>query len=453
MIQGSNEDKAPAIPFVVLFLIGLVAIGLQIQIVVGRTEDYLGLRLNTADVPLAIAGMGILFSLLRKKSVWPCWKIPYGDIWIAGLTLVMVGAFFNGWLITGEWSEWALLNRLVGWFVLLGYIYGAAWAMTQYGVDMIAFFVRCSAVFLCLTQVAGFAVIGLQDLKLINFTVMGVHYPLAALMGNRNAFALYEVAILAGASFLTLSGPEERNPGWKKLDRIVFALLWAMVPVFLMFNGSRGGMGATALVAITLIFYTKGHALKNLTLPLLAGVLVVFLYTSSTGIHFFRERQAQKMSDVVNLIGVEDEFKNVKLKYSGDQLRIMTVTDALELWQKYPIRGAGLGTFFEYQKEKYGELVETIDCTPVWLLCETGAVGFMLFAVVFGLTGKAAWASARNRTSGHDVWIGQAGVAFLLGFCFMALFHQILFARILWVFMGFLLAARVHATSGRCCIA
>jgi hypothetical protein len=451
MIHGSNGDKAPSIPFVVLFLIGLVAIGLQIQIVVGRTEDYLGLRLNTADVPLAIAGMGILFSLLRKKSVWPRWKIPYGDIWIAGLTLVMVGAFFNGWLITGEWSEWALLNRLVGWFVLLGYIYGAAWAVTQYGVDVIAFFVRCSAVSFCFFQIIGFIVLFLQDVGGVTKPFWGIKEPFASFMGNRNAYALYEVAILSGSAFLASYSGDLR---WKKFDGFFARLLWVMVPAFLMFNGSRAGMVSVALVIATLLFFMRGAVLRRYAIFFLLGWGLVFSYIAATGTSFFRDKQVEVTKQLLFSVGKSEEKEP---QYSGDQLRIMTVTDALELWQKYPVLGAGLGTFFEYQKEKYGELVETIDCTPVWLLCETGAVGFMLFAVVFGLTGRAAWVTARSRpatyTAIHDAWVGRAGIAFLLGFCFMALFHQILFARILWVFMGFLLAARVHATSGKCCIA
>jgi hypothetical protein len=424
--------------------VGLAAFALQIQVVIGRTEDYLGLRVNIADFLLALSGIGILISLFRKKSVWPRWNISYGDAGLAGLTLVMVGAFLNGWLVTGEWSEWALLNRLLGWFILLGYIYGAAWAVTQYGSEVVAFFIRWSAVSFCLFQIGGFAVLVLQDGGVLPWSFGGIKEPFSALMGNRNAYALYEVAVLSGMSFLGLSSSSSK---WKKFDGAVAALLWTMVPFFLMFNGSRAGMGAVALVAIALVALTRGAAFRRYAAFFLLGWALVFSHLAATKTSFFRDRQIEVTGQLLSL--GEKSAENAP-QYQGDQLRIMTVTDALDLWREYPVRGAGLGTFFEYQKEKYGELVETIDCTPVWLLCETGLIGFLMFLAGFALAGKSFWTTSRD---GPDAWIGRAGITFLLGFCFMALFHQMLFARILWVLMGLFLARHAHASLGRASIA
>ncbi len=64
-------------------------------------------------------------------------------------------------------------------------------------------------------------------------------------------------------------------------------------------------------------------------------------------------------------------------------MRLTVGKDALELWSQYPILGSGLGGFLKYQTEKYGQPLDQIDNSALWVLTELGIVGALLFGSFF----------------------------------------------------------------------
>src|SRR4029079_5017990 len=77
------------------------------------------LNVNSAE-PIAILG-GVLFTLsaVRLKRL-PLWRIPKINVAIVVATLVLANALLIG-VYRFEWTTWAVVNRFLGWFVLLAY--------------------------------------------------------------------------------------------------------------------------------------------------------------------------------------------------------------------------------------------------------------------------------------------------------------------------------------------
>ena len=117
-ISGNRVDQpidygavlAWAIP-----ILAATAVFFQLYIPVGKGE----LNVNLAD-PLAILG-GTLFLISAISSRrWPAWRVSWFNTHIFAITAVFVLALLHGAIIFG-WTSWALTNRFVGWFILLGY--------------------------------------------------------------------------------------------------------------------------------------------------------------------------------------------------------------------------------------------------------------------------------------------------------------------------------------------
>src|SRR5688572_27136589 len=102
-----------------VFLFVCLVLSLQAQITVFGTPDYSGLRLSLADlfVPLGLAFAG--FSLWKNKSLLPAWNVPRPFFWLGSLFVILLLASLNFYVLQGHWSLWALLNKTVGWLILI----------------------------------------------------------------------------------------------------------------------------------------------------------------------------------------------------------------------------------------------------------------------------------------------------------------------------------------------
>lgn len=92
-----------------------VAIFFQIYVPTGKGQ----VNVNLAD-PLAILGGAVfVWSLVNGRYVYR-WRISHLWLHAALATALLVAAFIRGWISFG-WTDWAFYNKLIGWFVLLGY--------------------------------------------------------------------------------------------------------------------------------------------------------------------------------------------------------------------------------------------------------------------------------------------------------------------------------------------
>lgn len=152
-------------------------------------------NVNLAD-PVAVLG-GVLFvALFRQRggsvSLWRTQQLP---ACLAAVTVV-IGLGFGIGLWRYGFIDWAFYNRLLGWFILLGYLATGALSFVVLGRAGRA---RMLSVLLASGLVIAGLEIGLTGLSLGGYAV-GHLLPLGGIMGlsqNSNAFALQMLMLLA----------------------------------------------------------------------------------------------------------------------------------------------------------------------------------------------------------------------------------------------------------------
>ena len=55
------------------------------------------------------------------------WRIRALSLWLLILSGWMLTSLLIGHSNTGEWQTWALVNKTVGWFALLAYLWVGGW--------------------------------------------------------------------------------------------------------------------------------------------------------------------------------------------------------------------------------------------------------------------------------------------------------------------------------------
>ena len=100
------------------------------------------------------------------------------------------------------------------------------------------------------------------------------------------------------------------------------------------------------------------------------------------------------------------------------------------MFAECPLIGAGLGAFMAEQTRIAKPLV--IHSTAMWLLAETGLLGFLIFAAA-GLQIAASEFRQNDQVSKVTILIGVT-------FVVMSTVHELLYQRIFWLFLGATLA-------------
>jgi O-antigen ligase len=403
-----------------------LAIALQIQCDLYATSDYLGLRINIADLLVPVAGAGIFLSLILKQSSWPQFTIAHGWAWIAGLTLVMSLS-----LVRGEWTQWGFLNKYCGWLVLLSLFLWGAWLNTNAS----ALFVKR---FLQIMAYTGIAIMGLGMIVLF-LRDSGVlpgkglfGYPLAGLMANRNAYALFVCALSILLSLFHLKG-QDLVPVW------LLRVMWISLPLCHVLVGSRAGWICQILIVPGLLIYGVRESFRSILAPLLAGLALVALLSATGLVVVSRGNQLRLLSQMTKVVQDPDlnyEPREIKKKYKlrSDVYRVQAARDAFELWKTSPVLGTGLGSFLVFQEQKYGKIIDLIDNSMLWLLTETGLLGLGAFLGFYIL---CLYTLAR---SPDPLSLSIAGI--LLVFGIFSLFHEILYTRFIWFLLGLGMAAK-----------
>lgn len=430
------------IPFPQAFVAAALGIALQVQITVMRSETYTGLRLCLADLLLPIFGLVIAALLFSGKARWPDWKISRGYYWLAGLTALLVFSFFNGYFTTGEWSQWALTNKVLGWFVLLAYLGLGAWITANLGPEFHKLFLITFFLFFAAAMTVQTAIMYMQDIKILEPQIF-MTFPLEAFMANRNAYAFLIICAAGMVTVLTYG-----KDGF--LPKFLLPLIWVQLPLHMLYVGSRTGIIAMGVVFVVLSLIYRKQAWKSLLLYALIGVFAIAMTYADRPkkLHVFKWKQTESivlLTDIAKGADVGRVQKNIK--HEGDNNRLSVILAAWDLIKKNPVLGSGLGSVLHHQVEKYGHVVDIIDNTPLWLLTETGALGLMVFSAFYLLSVIALARDNRNHSDFHASLCG-AVLALIAGFTMMCVFHEILYTRFVWFFLGLSLAAPLERVAG-----
>ncbi len=422
-------------------LLCVIAISLQVQVTLFATEGYLGLRINLTDLLVLPAGVVILGSLLLKKSRWPAW-INARHFYIgAGLiTLTLALATLNTWFVMGEISRWALLNKLAGWIILAAIMGLGGWLASNTRKVDVSRFLRWMISIALLILIVQIVLTTLQTIGYISRDSMighAVRFPIDGLMANRNAYAFFMAGIyIFTATFAVLN--------IRVVHPFITRMLFFLLPAFMVLNLSRAAILAMFFVFPVLIFLNRRQWRQWCLMGLFAilGSMAFFAatYGNHEKLYIFRFKPYEfaeklKTSSQKPLSDVGSE-----IKYNGDKMRLTILEDTLSMVRDHPVFGSGLGSAMIYQKQKHGEFINVIDSTPLWILAEMGIAGFIIFALFYFYSVRNIHTAMMETEDDLFRAFRYATLFIIATFTIMCLFHEILYTRHLWFFIGVALA-------------
>lgn len=397
------------------------------------------IRITLADFAAVLAvALGILsFGKTRSIHPWPQVLVVLLLV-VSGVLLI---SLCIGYLRFGL-NDWAIWNRTIGWGVIVGYVVaGGAFALFD-KIDQAKLILKCflaSGLTLVTLQILG---IVLQSIGVIDSSPGIAFSQATGFTGNPNAYAIQlitMVAVLAAAVRASVFGRPD---------------MWMLVGITLIATGmyftySRTGYGMLAMALLTYFFtLPKGGAwseAKTVATGLLAAVvLVVLINHLPDAADWVAELFSQEQSR--GHLGTR--FKtDVGIAVTGpDQERWDSLVGGWTLWQTHPIFGAGLGAQVQNSLATRGQAL-VIHCTPLWLLAETGLVGFLAISGVFTAIFVKAWRMMRDPVTAG--W-GTGLLILLVAIGSGSVLHDFFFQRFAWFFCAaFLALGHIHGADCR----
>lgn len=352
---------------------------------------------NLAD-PLVILG-GLIFAFSLRHGA-PVWRLAGLSTYILACTVIITVALFIGAHAIG-WTQWALTNKYLGWFVLLAY--GA----TGYLSQRIGF-ERVVETFVT----AGAAIILIEIAELIYGSFSGVppQHHFSGFAENPNSFAFQCLMMLCISLTLKQYG--------------MFFVATSLVGLWL--SGSRTGMMSAIFVLVASALYQRS------AWKMVAGALII----AALGVVGIMSMHLISGQDCTRYFSAVCGISNL---ISGQRLHSVTqhvdlLASGWSMFTDHPIFGAGLGVFID---QWTGPQKLVIHSTPLWLLAELGIVGFLAFMIP---AIRMAWSEMRRY--GHNDQAGTFILLALVAFGSMSMLHELLYQRSLWFLLGAALATK-----------
>lgn len=415
MAGESRRSAARAMRALAWLAPALAAVLVNVQIQLPTANSTV--TANLADPIVIVAGLTMLLLVLRDSAARTLWRVPHVNLALGLMAATVILGFFHGWLRFGL-TDWALYNRLAGMGIVLCYLLTGALATAAAGNFGTRTLVRALVI-------AGAAIVIAQWIASLSVDPKALapvgwySWQFSGLLGNRNAFALALVLVVAVAA----SGVE-LWPG--RRGAVLHALALGFLSWGVYLSSSRTGAIAAATLLIFLIAIPRCR--KHLV-RLAAGAAVVaglFALGDAVAALVRGPDAAAKFGSAVQALG---RFAAVQSD------RMTSLLDGYQMWLEHPIIGGGLGAFMRDQLERTGVPL-VIHNSYLWLLAEFGVVGLIAFLAAPGLIivrtlRKPRWTSD---------WPSVAAIACILVLAVVSLSHDVAYQRVYWLLIGALIA-------------
>lgn len=417
----------------------IVALTLQTQITILQSDTYLGLRINLTDLLVPFAGIAVLVSLFKHESVMPRWNMDGIYIWMGVITVLFSFGILNSYLNYEELSQWGLTNKLGGWLILASIFCMGGWIGTNAKQAHIELFLKTLLYYALIIFVYQIAVMVsktyLPDAGWIPFN-SSIQFPIEGLMANRNAYALFIIGVVAIATCFYLSGHNIVHPFY------TYALYF-LLPYFAVFNGSRTSFGILCVMIVSLLLtYCRSSGKRCLCLLLSVALGTCAFIATYHGkweqINYIKASMYEVVVEAKKNVGSQNYILTdigQNITNPGDSMRLTILQDSLDMVEQHPVIGSGLGSVFFFQEKKHGKLINLIDCTPLWLLVETGAIGLIIFTLFYFRIIKSICACLKT-DEGFTKTLRTSLLFIILGFSIMCLLHEIMYTRHMWFLIG-----------------
>jgi hypothetical protein len=325
-------------------------------------------------------------------------------------------------------SEWALLNRMLGFLFLLGYAAVPGLVMLIAGergrVILAETFVTAAAA-IAAFQLVAYAIDAVTPLPPDFFGYLfDKSHQLEGYAQNSNAFAFQ--LLMAAAVLIVLFSVKEATPRW-----FAAALLWAALG----FARSRAGIlcGLAAIPLGVVLPWLPGRL--RLTGRWLAIIVIGVVGALIVGAALWGTISEHVIAPLTHAIrpGAGD----------SDALRWQSTLLGWQAWLRHPVLGGGLGTFL-LEREIAGLPPVVIHSVPIWFMAEMGLVGLAAYVALIGSLVACGAAALWRR----DRW--ATGLLIIVAaFVLMGLVHDVFFQRTFWFAAGLALAQAPAKIRGR----
>jgi hypothetical protein len=415
--QGMAGALAPSDP-ILSWAIGILAaclIYFQLRLPTG-SGDF---TINAAD-PLAITAL--FFAAVFAATDRFLALIPRLALWGAcAILAVLVLGTVVAWLGPGL-SRWAVVNRLAGFLVLMGYAAIPALVVMHAGArgrTVLCETFAAAAVVICVVQLLAYAFhLYVRPLPADFFGYLFARSrELEGYAQNPNAFAFQLLMTFAVFVGLLQSGLARATlPWWLAGAAVLLATE--------LLTRSRAGIvctfGAVALAVLLRVVPARFLSARRVLLAALAAGIVLAVL----GLVFW--------GTVDRLIITP--FNATWRPYAGDSdaLRWQSTALGLEAWRQHPLLGGGLGSFL-LARESAGLTALVIHSVPIWFLAEMGLVGLAAYVFFVGSLLAVGLSALR-----HDAPYARGLLVAVAVFVVMSLVHDLFFQRAFWFVAGLL---------------
>ncbi len=401
------------------------------------------ININMADV---LACIGILMMMSYKQRV-PWFAIPETALYIWGFIVVFFLSLLCGFLKYG-YTNFAMINKFMGLFILLGYSALGAAFFYYHGMRGYRVIVRLMSITLITILSANIILI-----FLVSWGIVPVSFLPSTFMGfaaNRNVFAL-QLLLLAALQIIHL----DKLTLWFNNGRFYMASV-LLLGVYLTF--SRSGI-IIGIILVLLLLVLKLISRKNIVqIMVQCCLLFAFLYVVDnlfsilTAINFIMKYlsisfgvvdQSVSISSGVVDRSVSTIFSNTYSGDSSDHERLYSISEGLRLWLHNPLFGGGLGRFMFDELAKNGRPL-VIHNTFVWLLAEFGLIGIIPFVLYVWSLFQNLYIRWKNSINIPLTEREKALFLLLVIFGGMSMVHEIFYQRCIWFIAGLLLAKTVQ---------
>ena len=384
------------------------------------------INVNLADL-FAIVALAVLAFKQIILSERANWIVPRFTMLLSIIGLLLLFSFLHGVISFGV-TPWAFSNRLIGWFVLMGYLSVGVLMNSYFGNIGVRRFVETlvvTAVSIIIIQII------LRSFGLVDFSEMP---NFQGYSGNRNAFAFQLLVCFS----LALSFFGAKQSGYSIYEshfssRKFFSIVSAVIIVGIIFTGSRAGLlsGVTAfLVAWFVNPIQRPLMLRTLFLALLLWVGFDWLLPEIFNLTKYIFSLFTSINDYpVALQSLQSSFSSEQSNLE----RWQSIALGFKMFKASPIFGSGLGAFYHFSEEWMGKR-DVIHSTPVWILAEFGLFGAAIFlAILYWLLRSIFKIGFQNQRA-------QAAITILVIFLVFGVFHEIFYQRIFWLALGLTLS-------------
>lgn len=406
-------------------LFGILSLGIPAFMQVFVTPDLFGTRIRISIADIFVPGLALICLFMFRRIVS---KVGIQKLYtifgcLLGLSVILIFSTLNGFFQMGYFMPWAFINKLLGWFLLNFYFVLGAIAALELNLKQKHFFFQVLLLSASMIAVIDF----FPFFYSANFS--GYYWRPTGFAENPNSYALLLSVIILCVMAFGITKPVLS----KNLD--IFLVGWLLSWVVI--TGSRSAWLGLIFGFFVLVLMGLVTLKKTLSIILICTFFAFLLGNLDVlGAYFIQATSPAEHENAVYILR-----PNI-LSDSGISHRLNDIQIALGLWLERPFFGIGIGGFLDHQFS-VGKR-STIHSTPLWLLVETGLVGFIAFSCFFTYLVKCFFdsiiTSSNNTRSSYVL-----GLVILICFAASSVGMESMYQRHIWFFVGWAFASRLNS--------